>query len=237
MTVIILCLMASFVSSGSKIGKASKAHCIYWRLLLLFCCCCLKLKLEHSYRESRVEVKSPLESSIRDPVESALLPLEPLKLEPFELEQLSLPQANNDAESDWTYERLRDAVAEVNNGFFEYADRLSSQIKFNFMFRSKFLTCNTKANGKELQKRHSIQDKINLQEALEDLQAKYDALEQALEKIEDINEDNKEAISRLRAHRDRCVQSNANRKKNVDSLRDEATELRRQISHARSQSG
>lgn len=184
-------------------------------------------KTEHSYKESHVEVKSPGEH---------LSVLESLKLEPFELEQLSIPQTSHD-DSDWSYERLRDAVAEINNGFFEYADRLSSQIKINFMFRTKFMGCNTKVNEKELEKRHSIQDKINLQESLEDLQTKYDALEQALEKLEDINEDNKEAITRLRAHRDRCVQSNANRKKNIDSLRDEATELRRQISHARSQSG
>lgn len=171
-----------------------------------------------------------------DPMEEPmLLPLEPLQLEPFELDMPS--KLSHDVESDWTYERLRDAVGEFNNGFFEYADRLSSQIKINFMFRSKFMTCSTKGNARELEKRHSLQEKINLQESLEDLQAKYDALEQALEKLEDINEDNKETITRLRAHRDRCVQSNANRKKNVDSLRDEATELRRQISHARSQIG
>lgn len=173
-----------------------------------------------------------------DPMEEPmLLPLEPFQLETFELDEPLLPRVNHDVESDWTYERLRDAVAEVNNGFFEYADRLSSQIKINFNFRSKFMTCNTKVNGRELEKRHSLQEKINLQESLEDLQAKYDALEQALEKVEDINEDNKETITRLRAHRDRCVQSNANRKKNIDSLREEATELRRQISHARSQTG
>lgn len=185
--------------------------------------------------------KTPSLDSFDDSFDSIiqpnLRPIEPNKLERFELEEVSLPEMNHDVESDWNYERLRDSVAEFNNGFFEYADKLSSQIKINFMFRSKFMTCSTKANEKEQEKRHSIQDKINLQESLEDLQGKYDTLEQALEKLEDINEDNKETITRLRAHRDRCVQSNSNRKKNIDSLRDEATELRRQISHARSNSG
>lgn len=138
-------------------------------------------------------------------------------------------------EFDWTYERLRDHLAEFNNGFFEYADRLSGHIKSNFQYKPKFLTCRDRVNEKELEKRHSLQDKVNLQEALDDLQAKYDALEQALEKVEDINEDNKESMARLRAHRDRCVQNLSNRKKTIDSLRDEATELRRLISHARSQ--
>ena len=158
-------------------------------------------------------------------------PIQRVNLEKFELKKR--PGVNRDVGSDWTYERLRDAVAHLNNGFFEYADRLSSRIKYNFMIRSKFLVCNAKVGDKEQEKRHSIQDKINLQEALEDLQTKYDTLEQALEKLEDINEDNHESITRLRAHRDRCVQSNASRRKTIDSLRDEATELRRQITQAR----
>lgn len=140
-------------------------------------------------------------------------------------------------EFDWTYERLRDSLSNFNNGFFEYADRLSGHIKSNFKYKPKFLACRDKVNEKELEKRHNIQDKVNLQESLDDLQAKYDALEQALEKVEDINEDNKESIARLRSHRDRCVQNLSNRKKTIDSLRDEATELRRQITHARSQVG
>ena len=140
-------------------------------------------------------------------------------------------------ETEWSYERLRDSLGEFNNGFFEYADSLASQVKTNFMFRSKYLTCDAKVKEKEVEKRHNIQGKINLQESIEDLQEKYDALEQALEKLEDINEDNKETMTRLRAHRDRCVQGNAERKKNIDSLREEATELRRQIAHARSQNG
>lgn len=159
-------------------------------------------------------------------------PIKHEKLEKFELHKP--PGANRDVGSDWTYERLRDALADLNNGFFEYADRLSSQIKYNFHIRGKFLACKTKVGAKEQVKRNSVQDKINLQEALEDLQAKYDTLEQALEKLEDINEDNKESITRLRAHRDRCIQSSASRKKTIDSLRDEATELRRQITQARS---
>ena len=140
-------------------------------------------------------------------------------------------------EYDWTYERLRDHLGEFNNGFYEYADRLSSHVRANYKYKPKFLACRDRVNEKEVEKRNNIQDKISLQEALDDLQAKYDALAQALEKVEDINEDNKEIITRLRAHRDRCVQNHANRKKTIDSLRDEATELRRQITHARSQAG
>lgn len=138
---------------------------------------------------------------------------------------------------DWTYERLRDSLADFNNGFFDYADRLSSHIKTNYVFKSKYETCTKRVATKEIDKRHSLQDKVNLQEGLEDLQAKYDALEQALEKIEDINDDSKETITRLRAHRDRCVQNHSSRQKTIDSLREEATELRRQIAHVRSQSG
>lgn len=156
----------------------------------------------------------------------------------YEEEEKSLmtPHMLHD-EFDWTYERLRDLLSEFNNGFFEYADRLSSHIKANFRYKPKFMSCRDRTSEKELEKRHIIQDKVNLQEALDDLQAKYDALEQALEKVEDINEDNKESITRLRSHRDRCVQNLSNRKKTIDTLRDEATELRRQISHARSQIG
>lgn len=146
------------------------------------------------------------------------------------------PQILHD-EFDWTYERLRDSLGEFNNGFYEYADRLSSHIKSNFKFKSKFLECRDAVHEKEVQKRHNLQDKVNLQESLDDLQAKYDALEQALEKVEDINEDNKEIMARLRGQRDTCVHNLANRKKTIDSLRDEATELRRHISHARSEAG
>ena len=147
-----------------------------------------------------------------------------------------LPKISHEA-FDWTYERLRDSLADFNNGFFEYADRLSSHIKTNYVFKSKYTACTKKVAAKEIEKRHSMQDKVNLQEGLQDLQAKYDALEQALEKIEDINDDSKESITRLRAHRDRCVQNHSSRQKTIDSLREEATELRRQIAHTRSQSG
>lgn len=137
----------------------------------------------------------------------------------------------------WTYERLKNALEQFNHGFFEYADELSSQIKTNFMIRSKFLTCTKRVDDRELQKRQGIQEKIDLQESLEELQSKYNAVENALEKVEDINEDNKEAIARLRAHRERCIQSSANLNQNIESLREEATELRRQISRARAKAG
>lgn len=184
------------------------------------CVCCYRP--EHSYKESKksVVVKQPYE--------------------PLDIIDIRSPNPNPSVvneEFDWTYERLRDSLSDFNNGFFEYADQLSSHIRGNFIFKSKFLKCRSEVNEKELGKRQNLQDKVKLQEAIEDLQAKYDSLERALEKVEDINEDNKESIGRLRAHRDRCVQNHATRKKTIDSLRDEATELRRQISHARSQSG
>lgn len=174
---------------------------------------------EHRFEKSKVVVKDPGVS------------------ESLELEDLPHIAQMSTSEKDWTYERLRDSLGVFNNGFFDYADRLSTQIKANFVFKSKYLTCSDNVNKKLLEKRHVIQEKVNLQQTLQDLQAKYNAYEQALEKLEDINDDNKEVISRLRAHRDRCVQNHANRKKTIDSLRDEATELRRQITRARSQLG
>lgn len=137
-------------------------------------------------------------------------------------------------EFDWTYEQLRDALAEFNKGIFEYADRLSSHIKTNFKFKSQLIACRDFVHKKELEKRHNLQDIVNLQETLDDLQSKYDAIERALKKLEDINEDNRVIITRLRSHRDTCVQNIVNRKKTIDTLQDEAAELRSKISHARS---
>ena len=162
---------------------------------------------------------------------------EPLRpLEPLIVEESSYPAPARQG-SEWTYERLKNALEQFNHGFFEYADELSSQIKTNFMIRSKFMTCSKRVDDKEVLKRQGIQEKIDLQESLEELQSKYNAVEHALEKVEDVNEDNKEAIARLRAHRERCIESSASLNQNIESLREEAIELRRQISRARAKSG
>ena len=138
-----------------------------------------------------------------------------------------------DDDSLWTYQRIRGLVSQLNTAIYAYADRLSTQVTTYRKYREKFRQCSGKLEQAVHGQRNAVQDKIKLQEALDDLQSKHDALQQVYEKVKDINEDNRQLIENLRANRDRCVQTLSNRKKTIDSLRTQATELRRQIARYR----
>lgn len=136
---------------------------------------------------------------------------------------------------DWNYQKIRDLLSQLNTGIFWYADKLTKNVLRGKVFQTKFFDCNTKFKRLLSEYKGTVHDKIKLQEQLDDLQAKYNALEQVLEKVKDLNEDNRQTIDKLRANRDRCLQAGNHKMKTIDSLRNQAAELRRKLSHFRGQ--
>lgn len=134
----------------------------------------------------------------------------------------------------YSYEHLREFLSQLNTGIFSLSTRLSSYVAQNHRLKSNYMECRKRLSIISQEERDAVQEKIKLQEGLDELQAKFDALEQMVEKVNDGNEDRKTAIERLRANRDRCVQTVAVRNKMIANLRNQATELRRQVAHFRS---
>lgn len=153
------------------------------------------------------------------------------------IEGLDLPQLRGSSEQEWSYRRIRDLIASLHVGLFEYADRLSAYIAYSLAFKEKYVKCSRKLSGLELELKHIIQDKVKLQEMLNDLTAKYNMLQHALKKAEDINQDNKENIEKIRVNRDKCTQTVENRNEVITSLRNQNEELRRHLSSLRSKLG
>lgn len=154
------------------------------------------------------------------------------------LENIDLPQLQGEgSEQEWSYRRIRDLIALLHVGLFEYASRLSSYTSYSTEFKGKYLKCRKRLSVLEHELKNMIQDKIKLQELLNDLNAKYNMLEHALKKAGDINQDNKETIEKIRVNRDKCIQTVDNRNDVVNSLRNQNAELRRHLSTLRSKFG
>lgn len=151
------------------------------------------------------------------------------------LEGIDLPQLQREgSEQEWSYRRIRDLIALLHVGLFEYADRLSSYISYSAEFKNKYLKCRKRLSILEHELKNLVQDKIKLQELLRDLSSKYNMLEHALKKAGDINQDNKETIEKIRVNRDKCIQTIDNRNDVVSSLRNQNAELRRHLATLRS---
>lgn len=151
------------------------------------------------------------------------------------LEGIDLPQLQTEgSEQEWSYRRIRDLIALLHVGLFEYADRLSSYIAYSAEFKVKYLKCRKRLSILDHELKNVLQDKIKLQELLKDLNAKYNMLEHALKKANDINQDNKATIEKIRVNRDKCIQTIDNRNDVVGSLRNQNAELRRHLSTLRS---
>lgn len=150
---------------------------------------------------------------------------------------LDLPHFRGGSDQEWSYRRIRDLIATLNVGLFEYADRLSAYIAYSLAFKEKYIKCGKYLAGLELELKNIIQDKVKLQEMLNDLTAKFNMLQHALKKAEDINQDNKESIEKIRVNRDKCMQTAENRNEVIASLRNQNTELRRHLSSLRSKLG
>lgn len=154
------------------------------------------------------------------------------------LENIDLPQLQGESsEQEWSYRRIRDLIALLHVGLFEYADRLSAYTSYSGLFKGKYLKCRKRLSVIEHELKNLVQDKIKLQEVLKDLSTKYNMLEHALKKAGDINQDNKETIEKIRVNRDKCIQTIDNRNDVVTSLRNQNAELRRHLSGLRSKFG
>ena len=154
------------------------------------------------------------------------------------IENIELPQLPSDTtEQEWSYRRIRDLIALLHVGLFEYADRLSAYISYSAEFKGKYLKCKKRLSTLEHECKNIDQDKIKLQDALKDQSTKYNMLEHALKKAGDINQDNKETIEKIRVIRDKCIQTVDNRNDVVTSLRSQNAELRRHLSNLRSKFG
>lgn len=154
------------------------------------------------------------------------------------LEGIGLPQILPDgADQEWSYRRIRDLIASLHAGLYEYAEKLSGYIAHSATFKGKFAECTRRLGVMEHELKHLIQDKVKLREMLNDLTAKYNMLEHALKKAGDINEDNKQIIEKTRLHRDRCIQTVDNRNEVITSLRNQNAELRRHLASLRSRLG
>jgi chromosome segregation ATPase len=150
------------------------------------------------------------------------------------LDGIDLPQLKREgADKEWSYRRIRDLIALLHVGLFEYADRLSSYISYSTEFKGKYLKCRKRLNILIQELKNLVQDKIKLQELLKDLSSKYNMLEHALKKAGDINQDNKETIEKIRVNRDKCIQTIDNRNEVVASLRNQNSELRRHLATLR----
>lgn len=154
------------------------------------------------------------------------------------LEGIELPQINHDgSDQEWSYRRIRDLIASLHAGLYEYAEKLSGYIAHSAAFKGKLTECTRRLAVIEHELKHLIQDKVKLREALNDLTAKYNMLEHALKKAGDINEDNKQIIEKIRLHRDRCIQTVDNRNGVITSLRNQNAELRRHLASLKSRLG
>lgn len=153
------------------------------------------------------------------------------------IEGLDLPLLREGSEHEWSYRRIRDLIALLHVGLFEYADRLSAYIAYSISFKKKFLKCSKKLSVVEQELKNIMQDKVKLQELLNDLGVKYNMLTHALKKAEDINHDNKQTIEKIRVNRDKCIQTVENRVDVIASLRNQNTELRRHLATLRSKLG
>ena len=154
------------------------------------------------------------------------------------LDGIDLPyQKREGNRKEWSYRRIRDLIALLHIGLFEYADRLSSYIAYSSEFKGKLVKCEKRLSVLTHDLKNLVQDKIKLQELLKDLSAKYNMLEHALKKAGDINQDNKDTIEKIRVNRDKCIQTIDNRNEVVTSLRNQNSELRRHLASLRSRFG
>lgn len=150
------------------------------------------------------------------------------------LETIDLPLLRGEgSEQEWSYRRIRDLIALLHVGLFEYADRLSAYISYSAMFKSKFLKCTKTLGVVDQTIKHTQQDKVKFKEVLNDLGAKYNMLEHALDKADDINEDNKQVIEKIRVNRDKCLQTVDSSNDVITSLRNQNAELRRRLAQLR----
>jgi len=134
---------------------------------------------------------------------------------------------------DWNYLKIRDLLSQLNNALYAYSNKLTKDILKGKVFQTKSIDCTTKYSTLFTECKSIIQDKITLQQELDDLRNKYTSLEQVLAKVKDINEDNRQTIDKLRAKRDQCVREEAEKVKTINSLRSRAVELRRRLARFR----
>lgn len=155
------------------------------------------------------------------------------------LDGIDLPQSpqKGGKQKEWSYRRIRDLIALLHVGLFEYADRLSSYIAYSSEFKGKLVKCTKRLTVLSLDLKNLVQDKIKLQELLKDLSSKYNMLEHSLKQAGDINQDNKDTIEKIRVNRDKCIRTIDNRNEVVTSLRNQNSELRRHLATLRSRFG
>ena len=153
------------------------------------------------------------------------------------LEGIELPHISDGSDQEWSYRRIRDLIASLNAGLYEYAEKLSGFIAHSAEYKGKLAECSRRLAVMDHELKNLIQDKVKLREMLNDLTAKYNMLEHALKKAGDINEDNKQIIEKIRLHRDRCIQTVDNRNDVITSLRNQNAELRRHLATLRSRLG
>jgi len=134
---------------------------------------------------------------------------------------------------DWNYMKIRDLLSQLNNALYTYSNKLTKDILKGNMFKMKSLDCTTKYERLFSECKAVVQDKINLRQQLDDLRNKYSTMEQTLTKVKDLNEDNRQTIDKLRATRDQCLRTDAEKTKTIETLRNRAVELRRKLSHFR----
>ncbi len=144
-----------------------------------------------------------------------------------------VPEPRLEPLEDWNYLKIRDLLSQLNNALYAYSNKLTKDILKGKVFQTKSIDCTTKYSTLFSECKSIIQDKITLQQELDDLRNKYTSLEQVLAKIKDINEDNRQTIDKLRAKRDQCVRDDAEKVKTINSLRSRAVELRRRLARFR----
>lgn len=131
------------------------------------------------------------------------------------------------------YVRIRGLLSELNEAMYHYASNLTKGIIRGKSYLRRLGECNIKYKKLIIEFKAISQDKIKLQEELDDLSSKFSAMKNTLAKVSDINEDNRQLIDKLRANRDQCLQASTSKMKTVNSLRSQTAELRRKLSHFR----
>ena len=149
---------------------------------------------------------------------------------------LALLQVGN-TEKEWSYRRVRNSISSLHVALFEYVGRLSAYISYSKTFRGKYSKCRKKLILLESELKDIMQDKVKLQDLVNDLSAKYKLIEHAIKKVGSINQDNKDTMESIQVNRDKCVKTVDNRNEVIISLRNQNAELRRHLASLRSKFG
>ena len=131
-----------------------------------------------------------------------------------------------------SYENIRDLLSQVNDALLLYASNLAKGILKGKAYKQKVTECVIKYKRLYAECRESSQDKVKLQDVLDDLTSKFNAMEHVLLKVKDVNKDNRQLIEELRANRDHCMKDQTNKTKTIHSLRDQTAILRGKLAQS-----